>query len=76
MDGNKAALVNSIKRNQIVCILKDRKGEAYYVYLSFISWARSVMKEYRSSLPGFKDYPKEFSIKKIRVNEDDYYFYD
>lgn len=44
----------------------------------FGSWkkARSVMKEYRSSLPGFKDYPNEFSIKKIKVNEDNYYFYD
>lgn len=38
----------------------------------FGSWkkARQVMKKYRSSIAGFKDYPTCFSIKKIRINED------
>ena len=44
----------------------------------FGSWkkARAVMKKYRSSVRGFKDYPKCFSIKKIRLNDDNYYFPD
>ena len=55
---------------------EEENNEKTIGYLKKKKKARSVMKEYRSSLPGFKDDPKEFSIKKIRVNEDDYYFYD
>ena len=42
----------------------------------FGSWkkARSVMKKYRSTLPGFKEYPNCFIIKKMKVNKDNYYF--
>ena len=42
----------------------------------FGSWkkARSVMKKYRSKLPGFKEYPNCFIIKKMKVNKDNYYF--
>ena len=42
----------------------------------FGSWkkARSVMKKYRSTLPGFKEYPNCFSVKKMKVNKDNYYF--
>jgi hypothetical protein len=49
----------------------DEKIIGYYT-----SWkkARKVMKEYRSSVEGFKHFPNQFSIKKIRVNEDNYYF--
>ena len=38
----------------------------------FGSWkkARSVMKKYRSTLPGFKEYPNCFIIKKMKVNKD------
>lgn len=44
----------------------------------FGSWkkARAVMKKYRSSVKGFKDHPNCFSIKRIRLNEDNYYFLD
>lgn len=36
----------------------------------FGSWkkARQVMKKYRSSVVGFKDYPNVFVLKKIRIN--------
>ena len=42
----------------------------------FGSWkkARSVLKKYRSTLPGFKEYPNCFIIKKMKVNKDNYYF--
>ena len=42
----------------------------------FGSWkkARSVMKKYRSTPPGFKEYPNCFIIKKMKVNKDNYYF--
>lgn len=42
----------------------------------FGSWkkARSVMKKYRSTLLGFKEYPNCFIIKKMKVNKDNYYF--
>ena len=42
----------------------------------FGSWkkARQVMKKYRSQLQGFKDYPRCFKIKKLRVNQDDFYY--
>ena len=42
----------------------------------FGSWkkARSVRKKYRSTLPGFKEYPNCFIIKKMKVNKDNYYF--
>ena len=42
----------------------------------FGSWkkVRSVMKKYRSTLPGFKEYPNCFIIKKMKVNKDNYYF--
>ncbi len=33
-----------------------------------------VMKKYRSTLPGFKEYPNCFIIKKMKVNKDNYYF--
>ena len=33
------------------------------------------MKKYRSTLPGFKEYPNCFIIKKMKVNKDNYYFY-
>ena len=38
----------------------------------FGSWkkARSVMKKYRSTLPGFKEYPNCFIIKKMKVNKE------
>lgn len=38
----------------------------------FSSWkkARRIMKKYRASVAGFKDYPTCFYIQKIRVNED------
>ena len=41
----------------------------------FGSWkkARQVMKKYRSQVQGFKDYPRCFKIKKLRVNQDDFY---
>lgn len=32
------------------------------------------MKKYRSSIDGFRDYPNCISIKKVKVNEDNYYF--
>jgi len=32
------------------------------------------MKKYRSTLPGFKEYPNCFIIKKMKVNKDNYYF--
>ena len=42
----------------------------------FSSWkkARIIMKKYRSSVEGFKDYPTSFKIRKIKVNEDHYIF--
>ena len=42
----------------------------------FGSWkkARSLMKKYRSTLPGFKEYPNCFIIQKMKVNKDNYYF--
>ncbi len=42
----------------------------------FGSWrkARDIMKTYRSTLPGFKDYPNNFCIKKVKVNKDNYFF--
>ena len=42
----------------------------------FGSWkkARNVMKKYRSTLPGFKEYPNYFILKKVKLDEDDYYF--
>ena len=42
----------------------------------FGSWkkARQVMKKYRSQVQGFKDYPRCFKIKKLRVNQDDFYY--
>lgn len=42
----------------------------------FSSWkkAREMMKKYRSSIEGFKDYPNCFSIKKIKLNEDNYFY--
>ena len=42
----------------------------------FGNWkkAREMMKKYRSSIEGFKDYLNDFVIRKIRVNEDNYYF--
>lgn len=55
----------------------DHKGSINTIGY-FGSWkkARAVMKKYRSSIPGFKDYPNCFEIKKIKVNEDNYYFPD
>ena len=40
----------------------------------FGSWkkARQVMKKYRSQVQGFKDYPRCFKIKKLRVNQVDF----
>ena len=32
------------------------------------------MKKYKSTLPGFKEYPNYFVLKKVKLDEDDYYF--
>ena len=42
----------------------------------FGSWkkARQVMKKYRSQVQGFKEFPRCFRIKKLRVNQDDFYY--
>ena len=36
----------------------------------FGSWkkARNVMKKYRSTLPGFKEYPNYFILKKVKLD--------
>ena len=60
---------NSFASDKTVC-------SAVTVRKKFGSWkkARSVMKKYRSTLPGFKEYPNCFIIKKMKVNKDNYYF--
>lgn len=37
----------------------------------FGSWkkARNVMKKFRSTLPGFKEYPNYFVLKKVKLDE-------
>lgn len=42
----------------------------------FGSWkkARNIIKKYRSTLLGFKEYPNYFILKKVKLDEDDYYF--
>lgn len=32
------------------------------------------MKKYRSQVQGFKGFPRCFRIKKLRVNQDDFYY--
>nr|WP_294688492.1 hypothetical protein [uncultured Anaerostipes sp.] len=42
----------------------------------FGSWkkARNIMKKYRSTLLGFKEYPNYFVLKKVKLDKDDYCF--
>ena len=55
-----------------VYLLLHDHGANIKVIGYFSSWkkARQVMKKYRSSVIGFKDYPTYFFIKKVRVNKD------
>ena len=62
--------------NMYICQLTYEDEGSLLMIGYFGSWkkARSVMKKYRSTLPGFKEYPNCFIIKKMKVNKDNYYF--
>lgn len=57
-------------------LIHDSGGDMIKTIGYFGSWkkAREVMKKYRSSIKGFKDYPNDFLIRKIKLNEDNYYY--
>ena len=45
-------------------------------YFGSFKKARKVMKQYKGTLPGFKEWPNYFVLKRIKLDEDDYYFGD
>ncbi len=57
-------------------LIHDSGGDMIKTIGYFSSWkkARTVMKKYRSSIEGFKDYPNDFQIRRIKLNEDNYYY--
>jgi hypothetical protein len=56
-----------------LCLDLEERRKSMYIYVLNHDHAGDE-KIYRSSVEGFKHFPNQFSIKKIRVNEDNYYF--
>lgn len=76
LNGNPYLIQKGDEKMYVYQLTYDNDTDTILTIGYFGSWkkARKTMKKYRSSVKGFKEQQKGFMIKKIRLNEDNYYY--